>query len=174
MYFQRIRLICTVVLSLFSVSAWADSAEVHASYKCDKSEFSLYASVDSSGGTILAPPKMRSLKIGRNQLICQIGQSTVKATVDLSGPGHNGICGDPGTIQISMLEIDGEKQIEPGEMMLFYCDSDPSMTNLDIKKVKKSLVLHLCKGNWNWGNSFENLKCVDKIIAKKTVGGNRQ
>ncbi len=142
-----------VLLFLFAVialstEAWADSALVGASYKCDKNKFSLYASVESTEGNIPSPPNMQAMVVGENKLRCHIDKSVIETNVYLSGPGQNGLCGDPGTIYINGLKIDGAQIIET-EPMLLYCEPKPTITNLDIKKSKKSLAFLICKGQWN-------------------------
>ena len=168
MHFSFIEKIIPIGFLLISTQVLADSGVVSAYYKCNKNHFSLYASVSSDSGNINPPANMKMLKIGNNKLTCKVKSSAIESNVYLSGPGHNGLCGDPGTIYINGLKIDGATIIE-SEPMLLYCESKPTITNLDIKKSENSLVIRICKGNWNWGDTYDNFKCEEQSIANPSI-----
>jgi hypothetical protein len=160
------RSVAFVLISLLTPVnlAWADWAIVGAAFTCSKNKFSLNATVQSSGGNISAPKGMRQLKIGRNNLSCQVGGASIRAAIDLSGPGHNGACGDPGTIGIMKFQINGKDVVEPGDQMLFYCDGAPTVLTIDVSNEPSGPVAKVCRGLWDWGNSFKEVHCQNNPI----------
>lgn len=167
LYGRRVnKFVATLAFGLMSVSSWADWAEVGASYQCSKNEFSLYASINSNGGSITAPEKMKSLKTGNNKLTCRIDRSTINAEVWLSGPGQNGECGSGGRIQIMKLQVAGQDVVAFGESMLLYCSSTPTIVSISITKHKNGLTAKTCKGTWDWGFDFEAVKCEERVMPR--------
>ena len=155
----------TFTLVNFSAIAVADSALVGAAYKCEKNNFALYGTVESTGGDIPAPPKTQQLKVGTNNLSCTINDSTIEVRVSLLSPGRNGICGDPGRVYVDTIKVNGREVFDP-EPVLFYCFSEPSITSINIFPKDNSLIIDVCRGNWEWGDDYKNLKCEKQYVTE--------
>jgi hypothetical protein len=108
---------------------------------------------------------MRPLKVGENKISCRIGDATIQAAIYLSGTGRNGACGDPGTINIVKLQVNGKDVVESGEGMLFYCDGQPTITGIDIERKSSGSIARVCRGVWNWGSEFEKVQCKEATFA---------
>jgi hypothetical protein len=148
-----------VLLTIFSSFAYADSALVGASYECNKSHFKISGWVESDESNAGLEPNMKNLKTGNNTLICTLNQSKIEANVYLSGPGKNGMCGDPGTVTITNLSVNGATLIKYAPVLM-YCGNEPSIISVEIGKSNNKLWSKVCRGNWNWGNEFDNKTCA--------------
>jgi hypothetical protein len=161
------RALAVGVLQMVTSSAWADWAVVGAAYECTNSKFALYATVEEGSGGIISRPKgTKPLNVGDNQLSCNLAGTPIVARVGLSGPGHNGICGDPGTISIYELQVSGTDVFSFIEQMLFYCSGEPTIVSVEIARTSHGVSAKICKGIWNWGSSFENVRCERKRYTK--------
>lgn len=164
---RSLHILLTVAISLIASSAWADWAIVGAAYKCTKNTFALHATVESSGGSIAAPPQTRPLKVGNNKISCNVAGTTVDALINLTGPGHNGICGDPGTVGIWKMKVSGVDLVEFGDQMIYCNQYEPSIASIEITRASGGVSASICRGIWKWGSAFEDIKCEIKRLTKQ-------
>jgi hypothetical protein len=106
------------------------------------------------------------LKVENNKISCRLNHSTIQSVVFLSGTGQNGECSSGGRIQIMKLRVNNQDIIQFGESMLLYYSSTPTILSINIESHKGELASTICKGKWNWGNSYEDIKCDKKIIPR--------
>ncbi len=156
------------VIAFFSLStnARSDWAAVGAAYECTKAKFAIYPVVVENGYEVIPRPYgTESMEVGFNNLSCVVSGKVIVAKVVLTSPGHNGICGDPGTISIDKLQVGETKVFTTSEQML-HCSGQRSIVSVEFVNTSRGVRGKICRGSWNLGGDFENVRCEKRLYGK--------
>jgi hypothetical protein len=158
------KILATLLLSLVSVSAYADWGLVGAAALCNGKSFELVSTLETSGwGDIPAPPGAHKFSDGFGQKYqCKVGDSHILLVISVSSPGQ-GMGEGAGVITIDKLMVNGEILLS-NAYFNWQVSSEPELSQVAIRRGSKGLMEQLCYAT-DATNPKSHTHCETKLIS---------
>lgn len=151
-----------VVAALASSGANADWADPGAVYLCDQKAkaFIIQSTMDTSSpedpGTVVARPDYKHIE---GSIRCRIGNTKIKAVVEVYGPRPTGMCAGYTHTLIRSLVVNDKKIFEYPTSFNSACFSDPELYEVRITEINGKPIVKVCYATWDWGVGYKETKC---------------